>query len=156
MPGQRWVLGCSRWLGLWVLAGPLKTTAEAMPPLMQTGKQRIKERGWLASQHQWGNRDLDPAFQGSPRGHTLTLPTNPQTLTSSTGPRFQTVLSAWLNTWFFFKGFLRWRKMAQDSHNHLCGALEILLRASFIRGFVVRRLVFLFSLADLWNLRVSS
>lgn len=46
--------------------------------------------------------------------------------------------------------------MAQDSHNHLCGALEILLRASFIRGFVVRCLVFLFSLADLWKLRVSS
>lgn len=39
--------------------------------------------------------------------------------------------------------------MAQDSHNHLCGALEILLRAIFIRGFVVRRLVFLLSLADL-------
>lgn len=42
--------------------------------------------------------------------------------------------------------------MAQDSHNHLCGALEILLRAIFTRGFVVRRLVFLLSLADLWKL----
>ena len=35
-------------------------------------------------------------------------------------------------------------------------ALEILLRAIFTRGFVVRCLVFLFSLADLWKLRVSN
>ena len=65
----------------WELAEPLKTTAEAMPPLMQTGKQRLKEREWLAkaSLHQWGNRDLDPAFQGSPRGQnpdTTHKPTN--------------------------------------------------------------------------------
>lgn len=87
---------------------------------------------------------------------TLTLPTNPQTLTFLTGPRFQTGLSAWLNTIFFFKAFEIAKKMAQDSHNHLCGALEILLRAIFTRGFVVRCLVFLFSLADLWKLRVSN
>lgn len=36
---------------------------------------------------------------------TLTLPTNPQILTSFTGPRFHTGLSAWLNTWFFLKAF---------------------------------------------------
>ena len=56
---------------------------------------------------------------------------------------------------FFFKAFEMAKNGSGFSQPSL-EALEILLRAIFTRGFVVRCLVFLFSLADLWKLRVSN
>lgn len=47
IPGQSWVPGCLC-LRLLELEGPLETIMEAMPPLLQTGKQRLRDREWLA------------------------------------------------------------------------------------------------------------
>ena len=100
---------------------PWRPQQRPCPHLCRLGNRGLRRGSDLPKPHCISERTgIWTLLSRVPQGATtLTLPTNPQILTSFTGPRFQTGLSAWLNTWFFFLRLLRWRKMAQDSHNHL-------------------------------------
>ena len=86
---------------------PWRPQQRPCPHLCRLGNRGLRRGSDLPKPHCISERTgIWTLLSRVPQGATtLTLPTNPQILTSFTGPRFQTGLSAWLNTWFFFKGF---------------------------------------------------